>query len=159
MFAADEQIVKALTGNSSGMTRPVTVREAGGWTATNELSLFLLDGQGQQLEALGHSMGDAGGATYHAKGGTNSLRISSDEHCRSLWSSYRSETAHHATDLIAGNQISTHLGMSEFNGEHSAKDTMCFMPGFLRHAIALCIGFTFVKVRVTVPSRLIRYVS
>ncbi len=129
------------------------------WTATNELSLFLLDGQGQQLEALGHSMGDAGGATYHAKGGTNSLRISSDEHCRSLWSSYRSETAHHATDLIAGNQISTHLGMSGFNGEHSAKDTMCFMPGFLRHAIALCIGFTFVKVRVTVPSRLIRYVS
>ena len=30
------------------------------WTATNELSIFLLDAQGQPLEALGHSMGDAG---------------------------------------------------------------------------------------------------
>lgn len=64
-------------------------RERGGWRSDGqppmnypsfERSLFLLDGQGQQHEALGHSMGDAGGATYHAKGGTNSLRISSDEH-------------------------------------------------------------------------------
>ena len=43
-------------------------------------SWFLLDAQGQPLEALAHSMGDAGGATYHAKGGTYSLRISSNAH-------------------------------------------------------------------------------
>lgn len=82
VFAADEQIVTELTGNGSRTTRPFTVKDGWEirWTATNELSLFLLDTQGQALEALGHSMGDAGGATYHAKGGTYSLRIASNAH-------------------------------------------------------------------------------
>ena len=65
VFAAEEQIVVELAGNGSRTTRPFTV-QAGWevrWTATNELSLFLVDAQGQPLEALGHSMGDAGGAT------------------------------------------------------------------------------------------------
>lgn len=81
-FAAEEQIITELTGNGSRTTRPFTVTDGWEirWTATNELSLFLLDAQGQQLEALGHSLGDAGGATYHAKGGTYSLRISSNAH-------------------------------------------------------------------------------
>ena len=81
-FAAEEQIVTELTGNGSRTTRPFTVTEGWEilWTATNELSLFLLDAQGQQLEALGHSLGDAGEDTYHAKGGTYSLRISSNAH-------------------------------------------------------------------------------
>lgn len=81
-FAAEEQIVTELTGNGSRTTRPFTVTDGWEvrWTATNELSLFLLDAQGQPLEALGHSMGDAGGATYHAKGGTYSLRITSNAH-------------------------------------------------------------------------------
>lgn len=81
-FAAEEQIVQELTGNGSRTTRPFTVSDGWEvrWTATSELSLFLLDMQGQQLEALGHSIGDAGGATYHAKGGTYLLRISSTAH-------------------------------------------------------------------------------
>jgi len=81
-FAAEDQIVVELTGNGSRTTRPFTVTDGWEvrWTATNELSLFLLDAQGQPLEALGHSLGDAGGATYHAKGGTYLLRISSNAH-------------------------------------------------------------------------------
>ena len=81
-FASEEQVVTELTGNGSRTTRPFTVKDGWEvrWTATNELSLFLLDAQGQPLEALGHSMGDAGGTTYHAKGGTYSLRISSNAH-------------------------------------------------------------------------------
>jgi hypothetical protein len=81
-FAAEEQIVQELTGNGSRTTRPFTVKDGWEvrWKATNELLLFLLDAQGQPLEALGHSMGDAGGATYYAKGGTYSLRISSNAH-------------------------------------------------------------------------------
>lgn len=82
VFAADEQIVVELTGNGSRTTRPFTVKDGWEvrWTATNELSVFLVDAQGQPLEALGHSMGDAGGATYYAKGGTYSLRIASNAH-------------------------------------------------------------------------------
>lgn len=81
-LAAEEQIVVELTGNGSRTTRPFTVTDGWEvrWTATNELSLFLVDAQGQPLEALGHSIGDAGGATYHAKGGTYSLKISSNAH-------------------------------------------------------------------------------
>jgi len=81
-LAADEQIVMELTGNGSRTTRPFTVKEGWEvrWTATNELTVFLVDAQGQPLEALGHSMGDAGGATYYAKGGTYSLRIASNAH-------------------------------------------------------------------------------
>jgi hypothetical protein len=80
--AADEQIVMELTGNGSRTTRPFTVKEGWEvrWTATNELTVFLVDAQGQPLEAMGHSMGDAGGATYYAKGGTYSLRIASNAH-------------------------------------------------------------------------------
>jgi hypothetical protein len=80
--AAEEQVVQELTGNGSRTIRPFTVKDGWEvrWTATNELSFFLLDAQGQQLEALGHSIGDAGGATYYAKGGTYSLRISSNAH-------------------------------------------------------------------------------
>lgn len=82
VLAADEQIVVELTGNGSRTMRPFTVNDGWEvrWTATNELTVFLLDAQGQPLEALGHSMGDAGGATYHAKGGTYSLRIASNAH-------------------------------------------------------------------------------
>jgi hypothetical protein len=82
VLAADEQMVVELTGNGSRTTRPFTVKDGWEvrWTATNELTVFLLDVQGQPLEALGHSMGDAGGATYHAKGGTYSLRIASNAH-------------------------------------------------------------------------------
>jgi hypothetical protein len=81
-LAADEQIVMELTGNGSRTTRPFTVKEGWEvrWTATNELTVFLVDAQGQPLEAMGHSMGDAGGATYYAKGGTYSLRIASNAH-------------------------------------------------------------------------------
>ncbi|MGC4098635.1 MAG: hypothetical protein QM706_16100 [Nitrospira sp.] len=80
--AADEQIIQELTANGSRTTRPFTVKDGWEvrWTTTNDLSLFLLDAQGQQLEALGHSIGDAGGATYHAKGGTYSLKILSHAH-------------------------------------------------------------------------------
>ena len=82
VLAADEQMVVELTGNGSRTTRPFTVKDGWEvrWTTTNELSLFLIDAQGQPLEALGHSMGDAGGATYYAKGGTYSLRIASNAH-------------------------------------------------------------------------------
>ena len=82
VIAADGQIVQEFTGNGSLTTRsfPVTDGWEVRWTATNEFSLFLLDAQGQLLEALGHSIGDAGGTTYHAKDGTYSLRISSNGH-------------------------------------------------------------------------------
>jgi len=82
VLAEEEQIVMELTGNGSRTTRPFTVKDGWEvrWTATNELSVFLVDVQGQPLEALGHSMGDAGGATYYAKGGTYSLRIASNAH-------------------------------------------------------------------------------
>ena len=81
-LAEEEQIIQQLTANGSRTTRPFTVKDGWEvrWTTTNNLSLFLLDAQGQPLEALAHSMGDAGGATYHAKGGTYSLRISSNAH-------------------------------------------------------------------------------
>ncbi|MGZ8384172.1 MAG: hypothetical protein ACXWWE_09195 [Nitrospira sp.] len=81
-LAAEEAIVQQLTANGSRTTRPFTVKDGWEvrWTATKDLSLFLLDDQGQPLQALGHSLGDAGGATYHAKGGTYSLRISSNAH-------------------------------------------------------------------------------
>jgi hypothetical protein len=81
-LAAEEAIVHQLTANGSRTTRPFTVKDGWEvrWTTTNDLSLFLLDDQGQPLQALGHSLGDAGGATYHAKGGTYSLRISSNAH-------------------------------------------------------------------------------
>ncbi len=81
-LAAEEAIVQQLTANGSRTTRPFTVKDGWEvrWTTTNDLSLFLLDDQGQPLQALGHSLGDAGGATYHAKGGTYSLRISSNAH-------------------------------------------------------------------------------
>ncbi|MDK2741489.1 MAG: hypothetical protein H8K03_13795 [Nitrospira sp.] len=82
VFAAEEQIIQELTANGSRTTRPFTVKDGWEvrWTATNDFSLFLLDAQGQQLEALGNSTGDAAGATYHAKGGTYSLKISSNAH-------------------------------------------------------------------------------
>lgn len=81
-FAAEEQIIAELTDKGSRTTRPFTMTDGWEvrWTATNDLSLFLLDAQGQPLEALGHSLGDAGGTTYHAKGGTYSLTISSNAH-------------------------------------------------------------------------------
>ena len=82
VLAADEQIVVELAGNGSRTTRPFTVKDGWEvrWTATSGLTVFLLDAQGQPLEELGHSMGDAGGATYYAKGGTYSLRIASNAH-------------------------------------------------------------------------------
>ena len=82
VLAEEEQIVMELTGNGSRTTRPFAVKDGWEvrWTATKELSVFLVDAQGQPLEALGHSMGDAGGATYYAKGGTYSLRIASNAH-------------------------------------------------------------------------------
>ena len=81
-LAEAEQVIQQLTANGSRTTRPFTVKDGWEvrWTTTNDLSLSLLDAQGQPLETLGHSLGDAGGATYHAKGGTYSLRISSNAH-------------------------------------------------------------------------------
>lgn len=81
-FAAEEQIVQDLSGNGSRTTRPFTVKDGWElrWTATNELSLFLLDAQGQPLEALGYSIGDAGGTTHHGKGGTYLLQRTLDYH-------------------------------------------------------------------------------
>jgi hypothetical protein len=81
-FAEEEQIIQQLAANGSRTTRPFTVKDGWEvrWTSTNDLSVFLLDAQGQPLQALGHSMGDAGGATYHAKGGTYSLSIASNAH-------------------------------------------------------------------------------
>lgn len=75
-------LVVELTGDGSRTTRPFTVADGWEvrWTATNERSLVLLDAQGQPLETLGHSTGDAGGATYQAKGGTYLLRISRHAH-------------------------------------------------------------------------------
>lgn len=75
VVAANDQIVMVLTGDGSRTTRPFTVTDGWEvrWKATNELSFFLLD-------ALGHSIGNAGGASYHAKGGTYLLRISSNAH-------------------------------------------------------------------------------
>ena len=81
-FAGGEQIVQELTGNGSLTTRAFTVEDGWEvrWTATNDFSLSLLDAEGQSLKALGHSIGDAGGATYRATGGTYSLGISSNAH-------------------------------------------------------------------------------
>ena len=81
-LAAEEQIVHEFTGNGSRTTRAFTVEDGWEvrWTATNDLSLSLLDAEGQSLKALGHSIGNAGGATYRAKGGTYSLGISSNAH-------------------------------------------------------------------------------
>ncbi len=82
VVAAEEQLIQELTANGSRTTRPFTVNDGWEvrWTATNDFSFFLLDAQGQQLEALGNSTGDAAGATYHAKGGTYSLKIVSNAH-------------------------------------------------------------------------------
>jgi hypothetical protein len=82
VLAADEQMVMEMTGNGSPTTRPFTVKDGWEvrWTATNGLTVFLLDAQGQPLEELGHSMGDAGAATYYVKGGTYSLRIAGNAH-------------------------------------------------------------------------------
>lgn len=81
-FAADEQNIQELTANGSLTTQPFTVNDHWEvrWKSTNDLSLFLLDAQGKQVEELGHSNGHASGATYHAKGGTYSLKISTSAH-------------------------------------------------------------------------------
>lgn len=81
-LAAEEQIIQQLTANGSRTTRPFTVTDGWEvrWTADKDLSVFLLDAQGQPLQALGHSIGEGTGATYHAKGGTYSLSIASNAH-------------------------------------------------------------------------------
>jgi hypothetical protein len=79
-FAEEEQIIQQLTANGSRTTRPFTVKDGWEvrWTADKDLSVYLLDAQGQPLQSLGHSIGQGAGATYHAKGGTYCLRILSN---------------------------------------------------------------------------------
>ncbi len=116
--------------------------------------------RGQALEALGHSMDNTAASPITRKAGPT-VSGSQVTHPGLLrWSSCPSENgASQATGLIVGNQVPAHLDMSGFNGEHSAKDAMRFVPGLLGHRVALCIGFTFLNVRVTIPSRFIRSVS
>lgn len=64
-LATEEQVIQQLTANGSRTAQPFAVKDGWEmrWTATNDLSLFLLDVQGQPLQALGNSVGDASGAT------------------------------------------------------------------------------------------------
>lgn len=79
-FAAAEQIIQQLSANGSRTTRPFTIKDGWEvqWKTNKDLSIFLLNGQGQPLEALSNSKGAGTGSTYHAKGGTYSLKILSN---------------------------------------------------------------------------------
>jgi hypothetical protein len=73
-FAAEEKVVTELTCNGSRTTRSFTVIYGWEvrWTATNELSLFLFDAQGQRRNLLSQ---DIKQCTLDRYGDTTSLKL------------------------------------------------------------------------------------
>jgi hypothetical protein len=76
-WAAEEQIVQQLSANGSRNTRPFIVQDRWEvqWKADKDLSVYLLDANGDLKDSIGSSKGAGTGSTYQAKGGTFSLKI------------------------------------------------------------------------------------
>lgn len=77
-WAADEQIVQQLSANGSRTIRPFTVKDGWEvrWKTDKDVDIYLVDPNGDLVDKLASSDHAGTGSTYHAKGGTYSLKIS-----------------------------------------------------------------------------------
>lgn len=77
-WAAEEQIVQQLSANGSRTIRPFTVNDGWEvrWKTDKDVDIYLVDPNGDLVDKLASSDHAGTGSTYHAKGGTYSLKIS-----------------------------------------------------------------------------------